>query len=64
MIQICPEQTIHVYEAMRILNVSRRRIYEVVNILDAVGFVDRTKRNVIRWIVPQEATTPESYCWQ
>lgn len=44
---------------MRILNVSRRRIYEVVNILDAVGFVDRTRRNEIRWIVPQEATTPE-----
>jgi len=41
--------------AMKILNVQKRRIYDITNVLEGINLIERYKKNHVRWI----ATDPE-----
>eukprot|EP00356_Strombidium_inclinatum_P012514 CAMPEP_0170485006 /NCGR_PEP_ID=MMETSP0208-20121228/4368_1 /TAXON_ID=197538 /ORGANISM="Strombidium inclinatum, Strain S3" /LENGTH=65 /DNA_ID=CAMNT_0010758531 /DNA_START=783 /DNA_END=980 /DNA_ORIENTATION=- len=40
---------------MKILNVQKRRIYDITNVLEGINLIERYKKNHVRWI----ATDPE-----
>lgn len=41
-------------KAMIILNVQKRRIYDITNVLEGINLIERYKKNHVRWI----ATSP------
>jgi transcription factor E2F3 len=41
--------------AMEILQVQKRRIYDITNVLEGINLIERYKKNHVRWI----ATDPE-----
>ncbi len=49
MITEISDYTININVASRRLGVSRRRIYDVTNILEAVGFVTKWSKNSVKW---------------
>lgn len=42
-------------EAMKVLSVQKRRIYDITNVLEGINLIQRFKKNHVRWI----ATEPE-----
>jgi transcription factor E2F3 len=39
---------------MKVLNVQKRRIYDITNVLEGINLIERFKKNHVRWI----ATSP------
>jgi hypothetical protein len=39
---------------MKVLNVQKRRIYDITNVLEGINLIERFKKNHVRWI----ATNP------
>ena len=37
-------------QAMEILNVQKRRIYDITNVLEGINLIERYKKNHVRWI--------------
>ena len=37
-------------EAATMLNVHKRRIYDITNVLEGIGYVEKVHKNVIKWI--------------
>jgi hypothetical protein len=35
------------------LNVTKRRIYDITNVLEGIGYIEKTKNNVM-WVGPNE----------
>ena len=35
---------------MNILNVQKRRIYDITNVLEGIGYIEKISKNKIRWI--------------
>ena len=36
-------------EASRHLNVQKRRIYDITNVLEGIGLIEKTMKNKIKW---------------
>lgn len=51
-----PKKSIDLNEAVKVLNSSKRRLYDVSNVLEGVGVVEKTLKNTIRWVVPDSNT--------
>lgn len=37
-------------EAATVLKVHKRRIYDITNVLEGIGYIQKVHKNVIRWI--------------
>jgi transcription factor E2F3 len=44
-----PEQCVDLNDAVGKLNVQKRRIYDITNVLEGIGLIVKYKKNKIRW---------------
>jgi hypothetical protein len=47
-----PNQTLDLNDAMAVLNVQKRRIYDITNVLEGIGLISKECKNNIRWSGP------------
>lgn len=52
LMQNSPEQTIDLNSAVFSLKVQKRRIYDITNVLEGLGYVNKIHKNSIKWIGP------------
>lgn len=43
-----PEKTLDINETAKLLKVQKRRIYDITNVLEGVGYLMKTKKNQVR----------------
>ena len=46
------EQTLDLNEAVQILEVQKRRIYDITNVLEGIGLIRKVSKNNIKWEGP------------
>lgn len=44
------QQCLDLNNAMKVLNVPKRRIYDITNVLEGINLIERYKKNHVRWI--------------
>ena len=44
-----PEQCVDLNDAVTKLNVQKRRIYDITNVLEGIGLIVKHKKNKIKW---------------
>lgn len=44
-----PKQTLDLNQAVSILKVQKRRIYDITNVLEGIGLIEKGGKNNIRW---------------
>jgi hypothetical protein len=49
LIKKAPEQCVDLNEAVGKLEVQKRRIYDITNVLEGIGLIAKYKKNKIRW---------------
>lgn len=49
LIQASPTKEVDLNEAAIALNVQKRRIYDITNVLEGIGLIEKTIKNKIRW---------------
>ncbi len=42
--------TIDNNDAARLLNIQKRRIYDISNVLEGIGYVEKVHKNKLRWV--------------
>jgi len=47
-----PNQTLDLNKAVRQLEVQKRRIYDITNVLEGIGLIVKLRKNNIRWSGP------------
>jgi transcription factor E2F3 len=45
-------QTLDLNDAMEVLSVQKRRIYDITNVLEGIGLISKECKNNIRWCGP------------
>jgi len=50
LIKSSPNLTIDLNEAVKELNVQKRRIYDITNVLEGIGYIEKAHKNKIRWV--------------
>jgi hypothetical protein len=50
LIRSSPNFTVDLNEAVKVLNVQKRRIYDITNVLEGIGFIQKVLKNKIKWI--------------
>lgn len=45
-----PDKCIDLNSASSLLKVQKRRIYDITNVLEGIGYIEKIQKNVIRWI--------------
>lgn len=50
LIKSSPDFTLDLNEAVRILNVQKRRIYDITNVLEGIGYIEKKHKNTIKWV--------------
>lgn len=59
LIQDSPQGNVDLNEAAQQLGVQKRRIYDITNVLEGIGLVEKTSKNNIRWrSAPEPRPTP------
>ena len=43
------DMTIDLKRAAKLLNVQKRRIYDITNVLEGIGLIQKTAKNTIQW---------------
>ena len=54
-----PEQTLDLNKAVGDLEVQKRRIYDITNVLEGIGLINKVSKNNIRWDGPGSAKRRE-----
>lgn len=49
-----PEKTIDINEAVGLLKVQKRRIYDITNVLEGIGYIEKQSKNKIKWVGKNE----------
>ena len=49
LIQNSPDKKIDINKAALKLNVEKRRIYDITNVLEGIGYLEKTK-NIVEWV--------------
>jgi transcription factor E2F3 len=49
LIQEAPEQSVDLNEAAKVLGVQKRRIYDITNVLEGIGLIQKSIKNKIKW---------------
>ena len=44
-----PEYSVDLNMAIEVLHVPRRRIYDITNVLEGIGLIEKTTKNHVRW---------------
>ena len=52
LIKEAPEQCVDLNDAVGKLAVQKRRIYDITNVLEGIGLIQKYKKNKIRWAGP------------
>ena len=52
MLKEAPQQTVDLNEAVKTLDVQKRRIYDITNVLEGIGLIRKVSKNNIRWEGP------------
>ena len=62
LLQSKPNATLDLNEAAATLNVQKRRIYDITNVMEGVGYVEKLHKNTIRWVgnTPDPEMTKET----
>jgi len=50
LIRTAPNFTIDLNEAVQDLKVQKRRIYDITNVLEGIGYIEKANKNKIRWV--------------
>ena len=50
LIQNAPNKCIEINDATRTLQVQKRRIYDITNVLEGIGLIEKKHKNRIRWV--------------
>jgi len=50
LIQQSPNLTVDLNDVVRELNVQKRRIYDITNVLEGIGFIEKVLKNKIKWV--------------
>lgn len=50
LIKQSPDNTIDLNFAVEKLKVQKRRIYDITNVLEGIGYVEKIQKNTIRWM--------------
>jgi transcription factor E2F3 len=50
LIQSADNRTIELQQAAVDLKVQKRRIYDITNVLEGIGYVEKLGKNVMRWV--------------
>ena len=50
MIRKAPDQSIEIDEASRQLNIQKRRIYDITNVLEGIGYIEKLGKNKMKWV--------------
>ncbi|KAL4461329.1 hypothetical protein ABPG72_000791 [Tetrahymena utriculariae] len=50
LIQNSPNQTIDLNQTVYNLNVQKRRIYDITNVLEGIGYIEKIHKNKIKWV--------------
>ena len=48
------EKTIDINEAVKHLKVQKRRIYDITNVLEGIGYIEKQSKNKIKWVGKNE----------
>ena len=54
LIKQSPELTLDLNEAVRSLDVQKRRIYDITNVLEGIGYIEKLSKNKIKWVGQNE----------
>lgn len=60
LIKNAPNLTIDLNEAVKELGVQKRRIYDITNVLEGIGYIEKAHKNKIRWVGNTEILTMEN----
>ena len=50
LIQSAADQRIEIDEASRRLNIQKRRIYDITNVLEGIGYIEKIGKNQMKWV--------------
>ncbi|EGR33200.1 hypothetical protein IMG5_206860 [Ichthyophthirius multifiliis] len=50
LIQQQKNQTIDLNEAVKLLKVQKRRIYDITNVLEGIGYIEKVHKNKLKWV--------------
>ena len=56
-----PNQTLDLNKAVKQLEVQKRRIYDITNVLEGIGLIEKLRKNNIRWSGPGTNNHPISH---
>lgn len=59
LIKNSPNYTIDLNQAVEELAVQKRRIYDITNVLEGIGYVEKIHKNTIRWVGGNDDPTLE-----
>jgi len=54
MIYKAEDYTLDLNTAAKAMNVQKRRIYDITNVLEGAGFIEKTVKNMIKWKTEKE----------
>ena len=60
LIKSSPDLTVDLNEAVRVLKVQKRRIYDITNVLEGIGYIEKILKNTIKWVGVCEDLKEES----
>ena len=50
LIRSANDQRIEIDEASRQLNIQKRRIYDITNVLEGIGYIEKIGKNQMKWV--------------
>lgn len=54
LIKNSPELTLDLNDAVKQLDVQKRRIYDITNVLEGIGYIEKLSKNKIKWVGQNE----------
>jgi hypothetical protein len=60
LIKNSPNHTVDLNDAVKELSVQKRRIYDITNVLEGIGYIEKVLKNKIKWVGNTENFTMES----
>ena len=59
MIKESGDETVDLNKVAQYLDVQKRRIYDITNVLEGIGFVEKVQKNIIKWVGEPEDMSEE-----
>ncbi len=49
LVQQAPDKRLDLNQASDLLKVQKRRIYDITNVLEGIGFIEKIGKNIVKW---------------